>query len=177
MGKFLQALTLIVEFNFFLSYELIADQFAIRHSTLNYTEGPVIGVARILLHPAFTIRSFNFDLAIITLKSRINLTSKSVSSIAITPIECAEGSTLRITGYGQTENGPTSEKLLRADMTQISNRYCSSKWGNEQPITESMLCAVSKTQSTCKVCMLHFVQKHLHCRLFLNQFRQTLDHQ
>ena len=114
---------------------------------------------RVVMHPAFTLQSYNYDLAILTLKSSFYNVSVDVANnnffvqvIQISNQEPKDHTKLLVTGWGQTASvGPISIHLLRAELIKMNHSECVQRWTPGQPVTDNMFCALSKQQSCCMV--------------------------
>jgi len=109
-----------------------------------------VEVMRIVMHPAFTLKSYNYDLAILTLRNRVQEQNDTqVIPLASQPADV--GSQITVTGWGQIgAQEPESKVLLRAELTILEQEDCVARWGTGQSVLGSMFCGMSQQQSSCK---------------------------
>lgn len=135
------------------SSERNPSQFTVYYGSLDRTskQGQTVGVVRIVIHPAFTRRTLNYDLAVLQLIEPV-VAGNQTEIIELTNQTPGAGSEITVTGWGKIgANEPTSNRLMKANLQIRDQDSCGKQWAGEQPITEAMLCAFSSTQSCCNV--------------------------
>ncbi len=105
------------------------------------TAGRAAAVDRILVHPEYNTQTYDQDLALLHLSSKLNLESLApigYSAMANLPA----GTPLTVMGWGATqETSPYNypKVLQQVDIPLLSDTDCSSAYGSE--VTGNMLCA------------------------------------
>lgn len=109
--------------------------------TLEYrTGGQRTDVDKIIVHPKWNQAQFDFDAALLKLKTPVTLV-QPLKPIAPNGT-LAEGPTVRVTGWGATsQGGPGSLKLLTVDVPVISNAECNKPESYDGRVTAQMFCA------------------------------------
>lgn len=120
-------------------------------------------MAKIIVHPKWSVATINYDIAVIHLETPF----QADTNAAIIPLALSEplsGSWANVTGWGQMSTGKMARFLQLANTTKIVNRAdCQSKWKNAFTITPQMICAESVKQASCHgdsgkyILFLHFV--------------------
>jgi secreted trypsin-like serine protease len=118
-------------------------------NVLNDGSGTVVNIKSIARHPLYNPSTFDYDVAILTLKTPvkfndninvINLPKPCQSIDCLTGL-VTPGTSVRAIGWGLTSTGGGAESgiLLQVDMPLISNIDCQTTYTN--PITDRMICA------------------------------------
>ncbi|CAI9576912.1 unnamed protein product [Staurois parvus] len=109
---------------------------------------------RTIPHEHFKKSTFDYDVALLKLKKKINLTD-TVKILAL-PENCkepVEGTVCEVAGWGSTTNlnNKPSDRLMEANVTILDRKSCSERWKGRHNITENMICTSEKTKTeTCK---------------------------
>jgi secreted trypsin-like serine protease len=91
----------------------------------------------IFVHPQWDDETMDYDFAIVKLKTASTLGRR----IALASGPATPGVKGMVTGWGAiAENGPTSDRLLGADVPIVANTECARISGYD-PVTDRMLCA------------------------------------
>jgi len=100
-------------------------------------------VERIIMHPYYSRRTIDNDIALIKLGDPILLDGVIVPACLPANNDYSfEGVLSSAAGWGATEEGgQTSKQLLKVDVPIISNDDCNTKTSYNGKITENMLCA------------------------------------
>ena len=103
-----------------------------RHTTCRYVD-----------HPNYNSKSFDYDFAILHLKSPVNLGARAVPA-CLPPTSMDDtflrGKTLTVSGWGRlTEGGSIPTVLHSVDVPGMTNARCNNDYPGK--ITASMLCA------------------------------------
>ena len=125
------------------------------YNSLNLNE-PIntVRVARIVMHPAFTRSSLNYDLAILQLEHQFEQGQNS-AVIELANDEAMNDSEMIVTGWGKVDaSGPISNQLLKAELKKLDTKTCEQQWIAELPITEAMFCGHNHPQSCCNVSLM-----------------------
>lgn len=113
-----------------------------------------VRVARIVMHPAFTRSSLNYDLAILQLEHQFEQGQNS-AVIELANDEALNDSEMIVTGWGKVDaSGPISNQLLKAELKKLDTKTCEQQWIAELPITEAMFCGHNPPQSCCNVSLM-----------------------
>lgn len=100
-------------------------------------------IENIRVHPGYDPSTFNNDLALIRLATSANLTYVNVKPICL-PIDDSlnlDGKFAVITGWGVTNAGQKSPKLLKTSVPVISNEECQKIYYDYASITKKQICA------------------------------------
>lgn len=134
---------------------IIKDKIQVRLGTnvLNNGSGTVISVKTISKHPLYNPDTYDYDVAILTLKTSVSLSNninvinlpKACQSILCLTGLVTPGTSVRAIGWGLTsykgDLGDLPDDLLQVDMPLISNAQCRVSIGESTPITDRMICA------------------------------------
>jgi secreted trypsin-like serine protease len=105
------------------------------------TAGRAAAVDRILVHPEYNTLTYDQDLALLHLSSKLNL--ESLAPIGYSAMaSLSAGTSLTVMGWGATqETSPYNypKVLQQVDIPLLSDTDCSSAYGSE--VTGNMLCA------------------------------------
>ena len=128
---------------------IIKNKIQVRLGTnvLNDGSGTVVNIKSIARHPLYNPSTFDYDVAILTLKTPVTLNDK-INVINLPKpcqaIDCltglvTPGTLVRTIGWGLTSSSASeaSDILLRVDMPLISNRDCQTTY---TWITDRMIC-------------------------------------
>ncbi|XP_068135430.1 serine protease 56 [Hyperolius riggenbachi] len=102
----------------------------------------VYQVNRIIAHPKFNQKTFNNDLALIELTSKV-ISSQSAVPVCLPaqPVDPAPGTSCYIAGWGSLyEDGPPSDVVMEASVPVLSQESCRRTLGKEM-LTSTMFCA------------------------------------
>ncbi|CAL8117614.1 unnamed protein product [Orchesella dallaii] len=114
-------------------------------STQTETEGGTqkFGVERIIMHPYYSRKTIDNDIALIKLSDPVELDGVIVPACLPANNDYSfDGVLATAAGWGATEEGgPVSKQLLKVDVPVISNDDCNTKTQYNGKITENMLCA------------------------------------
>ncbi|GAB0089514.1 hypothetical protein DMENIID0001_040680 [Sergentomyia squamirostris] len=125
---------------------LLMNIFTVRAGSSNHdTGGYTVGVSRIIVHPKYNILNYDYDVAILKLKSFLPSDDARIKYIRL-PNEgfvIPDNETILVSGWGVLwENGPKPSQLEAVDVDQISNDICQEKYDEiNKKITERMMCA------------------------------------
>ncbi|KAM9316571.1 serine protease 56 [Gastrophryne carolinensis] len=102
----------------------------------------VIQVKRIITHPKFNQKTFNNDIALIELTSRVTVSSKVMPvCLPTVPVDPAPGTNCYIAGWGSLyEDGPPSDVVMEASVPVLSQETCRKTLGKGM-LTNTMFCA------------------------------------
>jgi secreted trypsin-like serine protease len=134
------------------------DKIQVRLGTnvLNGGKGTVLKVKSIARHPLYNPDTFDYDVAILTLKTPVKLDDNiNVINLpkACQSIDCltglvTPGTSVRAIGWGLTSfEGEASAVLLQVDMPLISNTNCQDSIGLPVTVTDRMICADGTQQN------------------------------
>lgn len=109
--------------------------------------GDVLKVARVEIHPSYTIDSLSYDIAIVELETKL-IYSNTVNKIDLPgDVELEPGTITNVTGFGMTEK--KSRRLQAVQLPIVSREDCREVHGNE--VTEDMICAGTGDKGVCYV--------------------------
>ena len=110
-----------------------------------------VKVSNILVHPDFDPNTLLEDYSILTLASRILVTSTvGYACLPIGELPSFDGYPLKISGWGlTTEGGEASRVLKEATVFGLSNDQCQQAYPNDV-ITGSHICAAYPNTDTCQ---------------------------
>ncbi|XP_056006577.1 fibrinolytic enzyme, isozyme C-like isoform X2 [Ostrea edulis] len=118
--------------------------------------GATSAISRIIMHPQYSSSGAGFpnDIALLELDSPFTLGGDI--KLATLPTDSNEDFTNNpdcyITGWGRTSGGgPTSDVLMEAQMTNIANTECQSRWSyvNGAAIYDTHICPFEPSKSAC----------------------------
>ncbi|MGW8062501.1 S1 family peptidase [Streptomyces ziwulingensis] len=106
----------------------------------NGTDGTVVRVDRIWVHPGYTRVTDGDDVAVLTLSAPMPHTPVKYVSSSDTSVYAA-GTTARVLGWGTTrENGAASQQLRTATVPVVSDASCRGSYGSGF-VASDMVCA------------------------------------
>jgi len=96
-------------------------------------------VEEVIIHPKYGSDGYDYDIAVLKLKTKLDLGAESVQKIALfeedeTPLVPAQ-----VSGWGQDENGGIPNTLKKLNLTIYEDSVCENAYGDIY--TENMLCA------------------------------------
>jgi len=96
-------------------------------------------IEEIIIHPKYGSAGYDYDIAVLRLKSKLDLGSESVQKIALfeeneTPLGPAI-----VSGWGQDESGSSPNTLKKLNLTIYDDSVCENAYGDTY--TKNMLCA------------------------------------
>jgi len=99
-------------------------------------------VEQMYLHPDYDASTSDNDIAVLKLKTSLNLNSK-VAPIALATTDPSVGSEVVVSGWGTTSSGGSSPPILRkVNVNVYSNTECESAYQNAgYGVTNNMICA------------------------------------
>ncbi|AOS62939.1 S1 family peptidase [Actinoalloteichus hymeniacidonis] len=103
------------------------------------TDGDVVGVTDIWVHPDYVTVTSGEDVAVLTLETDLPYETIDLAPSADDALY-TEGNEATILGWGTTETGSTSRYLLEAVAPLTSDATCSDAYGNSFG-SDSMICA------------------------------------
>ncbi|KAH8394902.1 hypothetical protein KR222_009436, partial [Zaprionus bogoriensis] len=108
----------------------------------NHTKQACLRVARVLVHPNYSTRNFDSDIALIRFNEPVRLGTDMHPVCLPAPTETYAGQTAVVTGWGAlSEGGPISDTLQEVEVPILSQQECrNSNYGIEK-ITDNMICA------------------------------------
>ncbi|CAB3220146.1 unnamed protein product [Arctia plantaginis] len=114
--------------------------------------GSLYDVEKILVHPKYNNRTYDYDISILKLKEPLVFSTK-VNKIDLfdNSIKMKSGTILKTVGWGYTEpKGNISETLRVVQLPKVSRAPCQRAFGNKIEITRRMICAGGEGKDTCK---------------------------
>lgn len=107
--------------------------------------------AQRIVHENYNPNNFNNDVALLRLPTAA--TGPGIGIVAVAPSNTGslQDQTVRASGYGfVTNQGPTSENLMKVNLRVISNSECQQTFGNS--IISSTMCTTFATQQGQSAC-------------------------
>ncbi|EDW74901.1 uncharacterized protein Dwil_GK15653 [Drosophila willistoni] len=99
-------------------------------------------VARVLVHPNYSTRTFDSDIALIRFTEPVRLGIDMHPVCMPLPNEHYAGQTAVVTGWGAlSEGGPISDTLQEVEVPILSQQECRNSNYGEHRITDNMICA------------------------------------
>lgn len=99
-------------------------------------------VSRVLIHPKYSTRNFDSDIALIRFNEPVRLGIDMHPVCMPTPSENYAGQTAVVTGWGAlSEGGPISDTLQEVEVPILSQEECRNSNYGESKITDNMICA------------------------------------
>ncbi|XP_017005931.2 trypsin-1 [Drosophila takahashii] len=99
-------------------------------------------VARVLIHPSYSTRNFDSDIALIRFNEPVRLGIDMHPVCLPIPSESYAGQTAVVTGWGAlSEGGPISDTLQEVEVPILTQEECRQSNYGEAKITENMICA------------------------------------
>ncbi|XP_017797589.1 PREDICTED: trypsin 5G1-like [Habropoda laboriosa] len=119
-------------------------------SSSYYEDGDIYGVQSVVIHPAFNVINYDYDVGLVELSRSITFGStKQPIKLPRTHTTITEGSLVRVPGWGAAEFlGPVSGQLLLTTMKKINNDDCQDA-NNGGVLTNRMFCALSDEARPC----------------------------
>ncbi|KAJ6220602.1 hypothetical protein RDWZM_006414 [Blomia tropicalis] len=136
-------------------YSTEPDQITIVYGTLQYRNGPKVGVEKIWVHPNYDQSNVHDDLAIIKLAKEVNEKTDSISYVKLNQIHSMVNinSIVTVSGWGRTaKNQTVSDYLMKADMKAVSFARCRWLWAGIFRVSRGMLCAQDTDSGACNGC-------------------------
>ncbi|XP_076644951.1 trypsin 3A1 [Halictus rubicundus] len=125
--------------------------FHVRTGSACYHMGGVIyGVKAIVVHPAFNVNNYDYDVALVELSENIKY-DETTQPIPLPKLysEIQDGAQVLVLGWGASVLlGPVSNELLCSTMQKINNEDCQQANGADL-LTHRMFCALSDHASAC----------------------------
>lgn len=117
----------------------------IRYDTLLKSQGDVVEIKKAIVHPKFVIHDivYDYDVAILQLKSPLKLKLKNINPICLPEQndDPAVNSKLIVTGWGHLSetnpNGP--EELMAVEIPTVNRSYCNKQIQNDYKKTHGSL--------------------------------------
>lgn len=125
------------------TYRISASALSVRAgSTYSQSGGQLIPVSKIVQHSSYNDNTLNNDIAVMILRSPLNLNGNSVSAIRL-PNQgenVGVGANGQVSGWGaEREGGSVASALRVVTVPVVSNQQCNSLYGGG--ITANMVCA------------------------------------
>ncbi|KAH8290863.1 hypothetical protein KR054_006567 [Drosophila jambulina] len=99
-------------------------------------------VARVLIHPNYSTRNFDSDIALIRFNEPVRLGIDMHPVCLPLPSESYAGQTAVVTGWGAlSEGGPISDTLQEVEVPILTQQECRESNYGESKITDNMICA------------------------------------
>lgn len=99
-------------------------------------------VVRVLVHPNYSTRNFDSDIALIRFNEPVRLGIDMHPVCLPTPTETFAGQTAVVTGWGAlSEGGPVSDTLQEVEVPILSQEECRGSNYGISKITDNMICA------------------------------------
>ncbi|MFB9908149.1 serine protease [Allokutzneria oryzae] len=103
------------------------------------TAGTVTNVSKVWVHPSYTTATSGFDVAVLTLATRVNSATLPLAAPSDTALYAA-GTNATVLGWGTTSSGGAASRyLLKVDVPVTSDATC--KTAYPQYSNTSMVCA------------------------------------
>jgi len=118
------------------SIKLVAGQYKLSEDDGTEQERDV---EEIIIHPKYGSAGFDFDIAVLVLKEKLDLSTESVQAIALWDKETPLGPA-QVSGWGDDENSQTPDTLKKLDLTIYDDQVCEDAYGSDT-YTENMVCA------------------------------------
>ncbi|MGY2896720.1 trypsin-like serine protease [Deinococcus sp. UYEF24] len=109
------------------------------------TDGP-LDVDQIMVHERYDTATNDNDIALIKLKTSVPVSIAPIIPALSdeTPLNAA-GTLVRVSGFGKTESGNTSDQLLYVDQQISTDQKCKAAW---EGATSNMICAETPANDT-----------------------------
>jgi secreted trypsin-like serine protease len=110
-------------------------------------------IEKFINHEQYVSEKYYHDIALIKLKKNVEFT-KNVRPACLYQSEIGVGTKLTVTGFGRTENKTLSAKLLKVDLTVITEESCKGEYGTKfkelrQGITKDQICTFDDRKGAC----------------------------
>jgi V8-like Glu-specific endopeptidase len=122
------------------------------------TEDPIVyykdyEIEKFINHEQYEKKEVYHDIALIKLKKNVEFT-QNVRPACLSLSEIDAGTKLTVTGFGKTENKTLSAKLLKVDLTVITEESCKGEYGTRfkelrQGITKDQICTFDERKYAC----------------------------
>jgi len=96
-------------------------------------------IAEVITHPKYGSAGYDYDIALLKLKTKLDLGAESVEKIALFEQDDTPLVPAFVSGWGDTETGGTPDTLKKLDLTIYEDSVCENAYGDI--FTENMLCA------------------------------------
>ncbi|XP_059470181.1 melanization protease 1-like [Neocloeon triangulifer] len=112
------------------------------------------GIEQAIPHPQYNPTTIHNDIALLRLNRDADFSVDSVRPICL-PIAAIQFKNLdtvkafTVAGWGTTENGSSSQKLLFAYVPPVNNQKCKETHSKQAQIIESQICAGGSNQDSC----------------------------
>jgi len=110
---------------------------------LQGTQGTVIDVEKVHVHPFWISREYDGDIALLKLKSPANVSTVDITGMSYDQYNYPAGTSTTVMGWGGTEvdGGEASPKLLEVEVPLVDQDICTETMLPFGPFDEKMLCA------------------------------------
>ncbi len=110
-------------------------------------------IEKIISHEQYEKKKVYHDIALIKLKKNVEFT-KNVRPACLYLSEIDVETKLTVSGFGKTENKTVSSRLLKVDLTVITEESCKEKYGTSlkelrQGITKDQICTFDERKYAC----------------------------
>ncbi|XP_030386412.1 trypsin delta/gamma-like protein CG30031 [Scaptodrosophila lebanonensis] len=121
-------------------------------SSYHFYLGTLSDVAAFKIHPQYSTSTKMYDIAILRLKTPLNLSGSTMKSIALADATPANGASATCSGWGTTSyGGPYASKLLYINTHIVSRSECAgSRYGYASKIKDTMICAAETNKDACQ---------------------------
>ena len=136
------------------SLDVVAGIYNLGSPAAGYQRRDVVSIVR---YPSYNPNTTNNDIALLKLKTPINIQNSGETSTALVPLVVSNvgdlaGETAWVSGWGNTNNSNPSYpyNLMAVSVPVISNSTCNNGSHYGGGITSSMLCAGSSGKDSCQ---------------------------
>ncbi len=110
-------------------------------------------IEKVINHEQYDKKKVYNDIALIKLKKNVEFT-KNVRPACLSYSEIDAGTKLTVSGFGKTENKTVSSRLLKVDLTVITEESCKKEYGTKfkelrQGITKDQICTFDEGKDAC----------------------------
>jgi trypsin len=132
---------------------LNANRYSIRAGSTNqYNGGVVIGVSQVIRHGSYNGNTFDYDIAVFILSSRLTYGSGiQAASLAAPTYNVPDGANVIVSGWGDLASGGSRypDNLHQVTVPKVSQATCRGAYGAGS-ITDRMLCAGIVNRDSCQ---------------------------
>jgi len=111
-----------------------------------------LGISSITMHPNYSSDTLQNDFALVRLDSASTITPVSIDPGDVSPgyENLALKQNLWPIGFGTTETGSVSSKLMHVNVNYVKQSTCNSAYSGRYSITDDMMCAADTNQDSCQ---------------------------
>lgn len=137
-----------------------SSQVSVRYDSLYFSmAGSQSNASKLIIHPKYNNRTIDNDIGIIRLRKKLELNRLNSSPVCLPSnrMRLSQGDLLTVSGWGFTDQGSVTERLMAAEVPLIALSKCGQQYKNLPEfykITNNMICAGydSGRIDACSVC-------------------------